>query len=147
MIEGIEHVGISVSDLERSTDFYCGILGFKVVRTIEGSELLGKITGMPGCRATIVHLAKGSSVLELFKYSEPNGKLIPPERVQADKGISHIGFHSSDVRKDYKKLMDAGVRFISEPVEFRKNVWLCYFYGPDGEVGEMRESDKPLSET
>ena len=147
MIEGIEHMGISVSDMERSTDFYCGILGFKEVRTIEGAELLGKITGMPGCRATIAHLVKGSSVLELFKYSEPNGKPIPPERIQADKGISHIGFRSSDVREDYRKLRDAGVRFISEPVEYRKNVWLCYFYGPDNEVCEIRESEKPLSES
>ena len=146
MIEAMEHVGLSVSDLKRSTDFYCGNFGFKVLRTIEGSELLGKIVGMPGCKASIVHLGKGDSVLELFHYREPNGKLIPPERMQADKGFSHLGFRSSDVRKDYQKLKDAGVRFISEPVELRENVWLCYFYGPDGEVGEIRESEKQLSE-
>lgn len=143
----MEHVGLSVSDLKRSTEFYCRNFGFEVIRTIEGTELLGKVVGMPGCKATIVHLGKGSGVLELFQYWEPNGKLIPPERIQADKGFSHLGFRSSDVRQDYLRLKDAGVRFISEPVELRKNVWLCYFYGPDGEVCEIRESEKPLTET
>jgi len=38
------------------------------------------------------------------------------------------------------KLKENGVRFVSEPVEFRANVWICYFYEPDGEVCEIRES-------
>ena len=142
----MEHVGLSVSDLEKSTRFYCNNFSFKVIRTVEGTELLGKVVGMPGCKATIVHLGKGDSVLELFHYRDPIGELIPPERKQADKGFSHIGFRSSDVRKDYAKMKEDGVRFFSEPVEFRKNVWLCYFYGPDGEVGEIRESENLLSD-
>jgi glyoxylase I family protein len=144
MIESVEHVGLSVSDLESSIEFYCKNFGFEVLRTVEGNDLVGKVVGMPGCKVTIVHLGKGDSVLELFHYREPNGKLIPPERKQADKGFSHLGFRSSDVRKDYIRLKEAGVRFISEPVEFHKDVWLCYLYGPDGEVCEIRQSENPL---
>jgi len=146
MIESMEHVGLSVSNIDRSIDFYCKNFDFEVLRTLEGTEILGKVVGMPGCKATVVHLKKGDKVLELFHYREPNGKLIPVDRIQADKGFNHIGFRSSDVRKDYQKLKDAGVRFISEPVELRENVWLCYFYGPDGEVGEIRESEKLLTD-
>ena len=146
MIETLEHIGLSVSDLTRSTEFYCKNFGFTVIRTIEGTGQLGKVVGIPDCKATIRHLGFKSIVLELFEYREPNGKLIPLDRIQADKGIVHLGFRSSDVREDYRKLKDAGVRFFSEPVEFRKNVWLCYCYGPDLEVCEIRESEKPLSE-
>lgn len=145
MIESMDHVGLSVSNLQRSIDFYCGNFSFELMRTLEGSELLGKIVGMPGCKATIAHLRKGSVILELFEYREPDGEPVPPERIQADRGFSHIGFRSSDVRKDYRKLKDAGVFFISEPVELRENVWLCYFYGPDREVCEIRESEQPLT--
>ena len=118
----MEHVALSVSDLKKSTEFYCRNFGFEVLRTIKGTEALGKVVGMPGCKVTIVHLGKASAVLELFHYREPNGKPIPANRIQADKGISHIGFRSSDVRKDYRKLKDGGVRFFSEPVELRASM-------------------------
>jgi catechol 2,3-dioxygenase-like lactoylglutathione lyase family enzyme len=136
----MEHVGLSVSDIERSIAFYCAHFGFRVVRKIEGNDLLGKVVGMPGCKATIVHLVKGSFMLEIFQYFDPEGKAIPADRKQADIGFSHIGFSSSDVRRDYRILRDAGVKFFSEPVEFREDVWICYFSGPDGEVIEIRES-------
>jgi len=144
MIEAIEHVGLSVSDLKKSIDFYCNKLGFEIIRSIEDPELLGKVVNMPDCKATIVHLEKGSMVLELFHYRDPAGKPIPTDQKQADKGFSHLGFRSTDVRKDYQDLREAGIRFLSEPIEFKKDVWLCYFYGPDGEVCEIRESEIPL---
>jgi len=138
----MEHVALSVSNLERSIDFYSKNFGFELLRVINGNELLGKVVGMLGCVARIAHLKSGNNALELFEYTVPKGKVIPEDRKQADKGFSHLGFRSSDVRKDYEMLKNEGVRFISEPVEFRNNVWLCYFYGPDGEVGEIRESEQ-----
>ena len=146
LIEGLEHVGLSVSDLDKSIEFYCNHLGFKHVRTMEGSEMVGKVVGMSGCKVTIAHLGLGTSVLELFHYTDPVGELIPPGRKQADKGFSHLGLRSTDVRGMYSKLRKIGVEFISEPLEFRAGVWLCYFYGPDREVIEIRESERPLAE-
>ena len=142
MIEGIEHVGLSVSDLDKSIGFYCKYLNCEVIRIIEANTnpLLGKVTGMPGCAARIAHLKSGPNMLELFEYTKPKGKKIPENHKQADNGFIHAGFRSSDVRNDYKKMKRGGVNFISEPVEFRKDVWICYFYGPDGEVCEIRES-------
>jgi len=139
-----EHVALSVSDLERSIDFYCMNFGFELMRTMQGSELLGKIVGMPGCQVRIAHLKCGSSSLELFEYKVPEGKLIPADRIQADKGFNHIGFRSDNVRQEYEKLKMQGVRFISEPVEFRKDVWIVYFHGPDGEVCELREAEQRM---
>jgi catechol 2,3-dioxygenase-like lactoylglutathione lyase family enzyme len=142
MIEGIEHVGLSVSDLDRSIEFYCKNLNCEVIRIIEGNpdSLLGKVVGIPGCVARIAHLQSGQNMLELFEYIKPRGKRIPDGRNQADKGFVHAGFRSSDVRGDYLKLKNKGVSFISEPVEFRKDVWICYFYGPDNEICELRET-------
>ncbi len=86
--------------------------------TMQGSELLGKIVGIPGCQVRIAHLKCGSNALELFEYKVPEGKLIPEDRIHADKGFIHIGFRSDNVRQEYEKLKKQGVRFISEPVEF-----------------------------
>ena len=142
MINGLEHVGLSVSNLDRSIDFYCKNLQCEVIRIIEANtnSLLGKVVGMPGCLARIAHLKSGPNMLELFEYIAPKGQVIPEDFKQADNGFVHAGFSSSDVRNDYLKLKKEGVVFISEPVEFRKDVWICYFYGPDHEVCELRES-------
>jgi len=143
MIEGIEHVGLSVSNLDKSIDFYCRNLNCEVIRIIEASTnpLLGKVVGIPDCVARIAHLKSGPNILELFEYIKPRGKKIPDNQIQADNGFVHAGFRSSDVRNDYLKLKNEGVDFISEPVEFRKDVWICYFHGPDQEVCELRSRD------
>jgi catechol 2,3-dioxygenase-like lactoylglutathione lyase family enzyme len=142
MIAGIEHVGLSVSNLDRSIEFYCKNLNCEVIRIIEPNpnSLLGKVVGLPECLARIAHLKSGPNMLELFEYLQPRGEKIPEKHKQADMGYIHAGFTSTDVRGDYKKLKENQVRFISEPVEFRPSVWICYFYGPDGEVCEIRES-------
>ncbi len=105
---------------------------------------LGKVVGIPKCSARIAHLKAGENMLELFEYINPRGKNIPQNHSQADRGFIHAGFTSTDVRNDYKKMKENKVNFFSEPIEFRRGVWICYFYGPDGEVCEIRESKDKL---
>ncbi len=142
MITKLDHVGLSVANLERSLEFYRDLFGMEVERILEPSPErdLGRINGMPGCKARIAHLRKGAAMLELFEYLEPRGKPVPAGQRQADLGYIHAGFSSSDVREDYARLKEKGVRFYSEPVEFRPGVWVAYFYGPDGETCELRQA-------
>jgi len=142
VIAGVEHVAVSVSNLERSLEFYRDALGLAVARVVdcEADSLLGTVTAQPGTRARIAHLYTGSFMVELFEYREPRGAPIDGDRRQADLGLTHIGFRSTDARGDYEKLKKWGVSFLSEPIEFRPGVWLFYFRGPDGEVLELRES-------
>lgn len=148
-----EHTAISVSSLERSIEFYTTVFGLQVNRTIDSppESRLGEIVGMPGCSARIAHLGPAARdgqdpaavpqlVIELFEYRQPVGRPLARERTQADHGISHIAFSSPDVRADYRRLVELGVTCLSEPVEFRPNVWVVYFRGPDGEVCELRQS-------
>jgi catechol 2,3-dioxygenase-like lactoylglutathione lyase family enzyme len=142
MITNVDHVALSVASLDRSIAFYRDIIGFKVERILEcGPEMrLGDVNGMPGSTARIAHLTLRNNMLELFEYQTPQGKRIPPDHKQADNGLIHLGLASTDARTDYEKLKEYGVKFLSEPIEFRSGVWIFYFYGPDGEVCELRES-------
>lgn len=144
MIKRLEHVALSVSDMDKSLAFYRDLLGMTVLRDLEpglGGTKLGIVVGMPDCSARIVHLDMGGTMLELFQYIQPKGKPLPDVHKQADNGFTHIGLSSDDVRGDYQRLKDAGVDFISEPVEFRPGVWIVYFRGPDNEVCELRQGD------
>ncbi len=143
MIKGLEHVALSVSDLERSIAFYRELLGLQLVRIIDCGEdsQLDEVVGMPGCLARIAHLESGKAMLELFEYTRPRGEPIPGgRRKQADLGHIHMGFSSDDVRADCARLKARGVEFLGEPVEFRPGVWIVYFCGPDGEVVELRQA-------
>ena len=142
MIKGLHHAALSVFDINRSIAFYKEFAGFEVARIIEaGPETqLGEVAGMPGCDARIAHLEKNGLMLELFEYTDPRGRKIPPDHKQADNGFTHVGFTSDDARADYQRLIDLDVKALSPPVEFRPGVWIFYFYGPDGEVCEVREA-------
>jgi catechol 2,3-dioxygenase-like lactoylglutathione lyase family enzyme len=137
----LEHIALSVADIEKSVSFYHGLLGLEMVERIEcpSESNLGKIVGLPNCSAKIVKLRSGHIILELFEYLMPRGHKMSSAITQADNGFTHLGFASNDIHADYKKLKDHGVKFYSEPIEYRPNVWNAYFYGPDGETCELRQ--------
>ena len=137
----LEHVGLSVSDLDRSIAFYGDLLGFKVLRIIEcpPEGKLGEVTNIPGACARLAHLALGDAIVELLEYRYPQGRAIPPEYTMADIGFSHVCVASDDIMSDYLTLKSNGVRFYTEPLEYRPGVRMAYFYGPDGETCELRQ--------
>ncbi|MBD3420419.1 MAG: hypothetical protein GF398_09910 [Chitinivibrionales bacterium] len=149
ILSKIDHVALSVSNLQRSIDFYRNLLGAEVIRILEcdPESLLGKVVGMPGCRARIAHCQIGDTMLELFEYVSPSGKPVDEHSLQADKGWIHLGITSDDVNTDYARLKEKGVAFLSEPVEFRPGVWIVYFRGPDKEVCELRQTPPGDSDT
>lgn len=142
MIRGIEHVALSVSNLDKSLAFYTEVMGLELIRIIDsGAEMrLGDIVGMPDCSARIAHLQSEKTMLEIFEYTSPKGKKITEDFKQADNGFIHIGFFTTDILSDYRRLKDHDVKFFNEPIEFRPGAWVVYFNGPDGEVCELRQT-------
>jgi len=140
MIKSLEHVGLGVSNMEKSLEFYSGLLGMEVIMDLEVSdERIGRVIGVAGAKCRIVHLKLGDGILELFKYYEPTGNNKTKDIQQFDQGLIHIGFAVDDFHKHVEQLQKRGIEFLGEPVEFRPNVWVVYFRGPEGEVCEFRQ--------
>ncbi len=138
MFQRIEHTALSVSDMARSVVFYRDLIGMQVTFEVDFCDsLLGTVNGLTGCKAKVVHLKLGETVLELFQYREPQG--LPLERRQCDIGYIHIGFRVTEIYCHYTEMKAQGVRFLSEPAEVRPGTFIVYFQGPDGEVCEMRQ--------
>lgn len=138
MFHRIEHTALSVANIDRSHTFYRDLIGMETVFDVDFSdERLGVVNGLAGCKARVVHLKLGPSVLELFEYREPRGRDL--DRRQSDLGYMHICFSVTQIHELCASLKARGVEFFSEPLEVRPGTFIVYFCGPDGEVCEMRQ--------
>jgi len=135
----MDHVAVSVKDIEKAILFYRDVMGMEKVFDREFDAQLEKLIGVEGAKARIVHMKLGDAVVELFDYKSPKGREPRPDQGQSDYGLTHIGFMVEDFQATCQRLRDKGVEFIGEPVEFRPGVFLAYFRGAEQEVCEIRE--------
>lgn len=141
MINALEHVAISVGNIERSLAFYRDFIGMEVIMDLNiTDDRIGRVVGIPEARCRIVHLRLGQTVLELFCYTNPAGTNKADAMRQCDHGLIHIGFKVTDFHGEVERLKAGGFTFLGEPVEFRPGVWIVYFRGPDGEICEFRQT-------
>ena len=139
MFRRADHVAVSVRDMEGAIAFYRDVIGMEKVFDREFDVPMARLIGVEGTQVRIVHMRLGESMIELFDYRHPKGREPRPDRLQSDYGLIHIGFIVEDFWGTYHRLLDRGVKFLGEPVEFRHNVFVAYFNGAEYEVYEMRE--------
>ena len=142
-IPSLGHVGLSVSSIQQSSEFYRDIMGMEVALKLHISDdRQARVIGTRGAKCHIVHLKLGDAVLELFEYQQPAGQNRARTMRQWDHGFVHIGFEVSDFDERVRYLKRKNVEFLGEPVEFRPGVWVLYFKGPDGEICELHDVSK-----
>ena len=136
-VAGAAHTSYTVSDLERSKRFYCGLLGCEVLWEREVVESYFRaIVGFPDCvvKAAQLRIPGSDHVLELFEYAHPRGgPAVPPVN---RPGSSHIAFLVDDIHAACEELGERGVVVRSDPVEVdygaNEGAWGVYIEDPDG---------------
>lgn len=149
MFIGWHHTNVIVSDLERSLEFYTGVLGLKVAlqTEIEDPEV-ERAVGIPGAsiKAAFLEVPGTPTMIELFQYVTGAGKPIPEDQLPSDIGVQHICFQVEDIDKAYADLQAKGVEFATTPVTISKDhpdaggIRFCYFYDPDGATLEILQT-------
>lgn len=142
----LNHVGITVSNLERSIEFYVG-LGFGSppadwIFTIEG-EWLSRLVSEQDAVIRVAFLPMGDdSVLELLEYQSPTGEK-HNEKPNRDVGAMHVALNVENVQDVYERLKDV-VQFNSPPQIVGMGPWagdkVVYLNDPDGTPVELVES-------
>ena len=115
MIKDIRHTGIVVDDLEVSLHFYCGLLGFQIVRQMEETGVyIDNISSLRNVKVTTVKLISPSGqMIELLKYnSHPTEQ---ESREIWEIGISHIAFTVDNLDVEYERLKGKNIQFNSPP--------------------------------
>lgn len=140
MITGMNHVGVSVSDLERSVAFYRDVLGMSVVvRGDFGDDRYRRVLGLEDPRGRAALLRLGSFQIELFEFASPAPRAGDINRPVCDHGITHFCLDVADIHVAYQRLKAEGVRFHCPPEEFAGEAIVTYARDPDGNVFELRQ--------
>ena len=148
MIGRIYHVGLTVSDLDRSIAFYRDILGLEFQGEIfmEGEET-DKMFRRVNCKARVAYLNGSKAVeappVELIQFVD---NIV--NQMQSDlftTSISEVCFYTDDIDSAYKILIENHVECLSEPqyFDFRADGFgesrAFYFRDSDGIILEMMQ--------
>ncbi|MEM9542065.1 MAG: VOC family protein [Cyanobacteria bacterium P01_E01_bin.42] len=140
LIQTINIVGMTVSDLELALEFYTTVLDFQKISEVEvwGTEY-EHLQGLFGVRMRIARVKLGSETLELTEYLTPRGRPIPVNAKSNDRIFQHIAIVVSDMEKAYDRLRSHKVRHVSTAPQrlpdWNKNaagIEAFYFQDPDG---------------
>jgi catechol 2,3-dioxygenase-like lactoylglutathione lyase family enzyme len=141
MINGVHHVSLSTTDMDRLLAFYRDLLGLEQrldTHIPAGNLPFETVVGMPGASARAAGLRAGNLLLELFEYDHVSPK--PVEQGPAsDAGIRHICFDVTDIDAEVARLKEAGVRFVSDPQDVSPTIRSVYARDPDGNIVEFQE--------
>jgi len=139
LVDGVDAIGITVSDMDRAVDFYSRVLTFEKVSDIEvAGENYEHLEGVFGLRMRVVRMRLGEESIELTEYLVPKGRPIPIDSRSNDRWFQHIAIIVSDMDKAYAWLRQNKVEYASSGPQrlpdWNKNaagISAFYFKDPD----------------
>ncbi len=148
-VRGLDHVSLTVGDMDRSLAFWRDALGLELLgRGVVTYPHLDRIVGSPSpTRIEWADLAvPGGLTIELFRYHAPEGSPVRP--APWDPGSTHVCLRVDGIDAVVERLQAAGYGTRSEAaVEIPIGDWQghrdIYVVDPDGVTVELTEGPRP----
>ena len=91
LVRGVDAVGLTVSDIDRSVDFFSTVLSFEKLSDVElAGPDYDHLEGVFGLRMRVVRMRLGDQSIELTQYLAPRGRPVPVDSRSNDRWF---GFH------------------------------------------------------
>ncbi len=138
-VQRLSHIGICVSDLERSLRFYRDLLGFAVEHQLEiAGQPVDTLLRLRDTHLEAVYLTRDGVRIELLRFSRPSPP--PPRgRVMNEPGLTHLSFRVGDLQGVVRALREAGERVLDDTIldfpDFESGA--CFIVDPDGQLIEL----------
>jgi catechol 2,3-dioxygenase-like lactoylglutathione lyase family enzyme len=145
LVSGVDSVAMTVSDVDRSAEFFSSVLSFeKVSETEVAGDAYEHLEGVFGLRMRVVRMRLGDETIELTEYLAPRGRPIPVDSRSNDRWFQHVAIVVSDMDRAYQVLRRHKVEHASSGPQ-RLPDWnpgaagirAFYFKDPDGHVLEV----------
>ena len=131
-LRGLQHIGLPVTNLERSKAFYAGLGFVEVMRTDlpRASEAV---------QVAMMH--HEGLTIELYQLEEEERQEIAR---RSDGHLDHIALDVIDIEQAYQEIRTAGLEILEEPAPvflpfWEKGVRFFTVRGPDGEKVEFNQ--------
>jgi catechol 2,3-dioxygenase-like lactoylglutathione lyase family enzyme len=143
-VSRIDHVGVTVSDVERALRFYRDTLGLRVVNdSVLTSPEVAALLGLESVELRSVDLDSGDGrVFELLHYTSPAGNHVDYE--SRDPATGHIALTVDDLEAVRARIEAGGGRVISsaelhvsDPGGAFDGAICLYVRDPDGMILEL----------
>lgn len=146
-IQAVGPIQMTVSDMDRSIDFYSRVLTFEKVSDTEiyGNDV-EQLFGVFGARVRLVRMRLGDESIELEQFLAPRGRSVPTDSHSNDLWFQHVAIIVSDMDRAYAILRQNKVEHASSAPqrlpEWNKNaagIRAFYFKDPDDHPLEILE--------
>jgi catechol 2,3-dioxygenase-like lactoylglutathione lyase family enzyme len=108
----IQAIGLTVTDLDRSLNFYTKALYFEVISDITTKENINSSAEINHSRIRIATLKLGDEQIRLMQYLDEKGQPIPKDSQSNDLWFQHLAIVVSDMNPAYAHLQ----LFAIEPI-------------------------------
>lgn len=137
-IRSFSHVGLTVSNFEKSVKWYSDMFGLKLIsEQILSEDVVKKLWPLYKIDKTTVRLgflrAPKGGVVEIFEFSN---KVTPEYTIWNKPGTTHFTLDVKNVDKWYINLKENGVEFVIKPQVTDGTKWV-FLKDPDGNLVEL----------
>ncbi|MBT8147908.1 MAG: VOC family protein [Gammaproteobacteria bacterium] len=143
---GVNHIGLSVRDLDAVLEFYQSASGFKLIsrETVSNSPAADTLFGHENVEFEIAILEAPNMLFELIEFSHNRDIPVSKMPVQGP-GMTHTCFQSPAHISGYEKFKLSGAEMLSRgdgPVDLLgQGVTYAYAYDPEGNMIELEQLD------
>jgi catechol 2,3-dioxygenase-like lactoylglutathione lyase family enzyme len=137
---GVRWLGIAVTDIERSMEFYQSYAFDQVVVSPHEafSGMIDEVSGTPGTkvRSCLLANSKGGGMVELYELIKPRGRSIPLNTYWGDAGYLEVSLITDDIQGLGSYCREHGMFYLHRPATILDGdgheASFQYIYDPDG---------------
>ena len=136
------HIGVVVSDLDRSMDFYQNVMGMKKVNLYDVKSDFAQRSGLSGgipFKAEVLKIedAPGATEWKLMSFSKPAQH--PQQKwIQDDTGMQYITFQVNSLKPFLERFEKHNVELLGEtPTPLNEELSFVLVQDPDGTFVEV----------